>query len=246
MAHKQNEFNVQNIDYDATIKHYQDLNSRIEQKTHEVFESVTKLNNLTEKDESKSVENVLEISSKRNSSGHQSLQPGDTNKNQLIVDMNKKLLSMQNELQLLVLRNKQLEQDKEKQKQDLNYSKDGLKKMKAALSSRQTAQDLYKKEMDQIHDKLKLEEQSQKDLQKEVERLSKQLVSSTREKARMEEKLESFKSDMSLLKQHKESDCSRNQALLMMKCIKRQAVLIENLLNQVSLLERENTPSEQS
>ena len=38
--------------------------------------------------------------------------------------------------------------------------------MKAALSSRQTAQDLYKKEMDQIHDKLKLEEQSQKDLQK--------------------------------------------------------------------------------
>ena len=130
MAHKQNEFNVQNIDYDATIKHYQDLNSRIEQKTHEVFESVTKLNNLTEKvianllsitlfnaakiiysnsqDESKSVENVLEISSKRNSSGHQSLQPGDTNKNQLIVDMNKKLLSMQNELQLLVLRNKQL------------------------------------------------------------------------------------------------------------------------------------------
>lgn len=73
-----------------------------------------------------------------------------------------------------------------------------------------------------------------------MERLSKQLVSTTREKARIEEKLESSKSDLALLKHHKESDCSRNQALLMMKCIKRQAALIENLLSQISLLEQEN------
>lgn len=48
MASKQNDFSVQNLDYDATIKHYQDLNNQIEQKTHEVFESVTKLSNQTE------------------------------------------------------------------------------------------------------------------------------------------------------------------------------------------------------
>lgn len=78
-----------------------------------------------------------------------------------------------------------------------------------------------------------------------MERLNKQLVSANRDKARMEEKLESSKSDISLLKQHKESSCSRNQALLMMKCIKRQAVLIENLMNQISLLEQENASSTQ-
>jgi len=104
MAYKQNEFNV---DFDATIKHYQDLNNQIELKTHEVFESVNKLNHITEKDKSKNVEHVLEISDRKNSSSHHTLS-NDMSKNQLIVDMNKKLLSMQNELQLVILRNKQL------------------------------------------------------------------------------------------------------------------------------------------
>jgi len=38
--------------------------------------------------------------------------------------------------------------------------------MKVVLGSKQTAYDLCKKEMDQIQEKLKSEEQSQKDLQK--------------------------------------------------------------------------------
>jgi len=100
--------------------------------------------------------------------------------------------------------------------------------------------------MDRVHEKLKSEEQSQKDLHKEVERLSKQLVLAAREKSKLEEKLECCKSDVVLLKQNKESDCSRNQASIMIKCIKRQAVLIENLLSQISILERENTQPAQS
>lgn len=58
------------------------------------------------------------------------------------------------------------EQEKEKQRQELICSRDSLKKMKAVLSSKQTAQDLYKREMNQVHEKLRLEEQAQKDLQK--------------------------------------------------------------------------------
>ena len=78
-----------------------------------------------------------------------------------------------------------------------------------------------------------------------MERLNKQLIIVTSEKAKLEEKIHCFKSDIALLKQEKEINSPSNkQTVLIMKCIKKQAVLIENLLNQISFLEQEQKPTD--
>jgi len=106
MSNRRNE-SVSDVDYEATIRHYQDLNDQIELKTHEVFESVIKLSNQTDKSV-KSDDIASEVIDTRSSLNDHSSQPNHANKNQLIVDMNKKLLAMQNELQGISLKNKQL------------------------------------------------------------------------------------------------------------------------------------------
>lgn len=71
----------------------------------------------------------------------------------------------------------------------------------------------------------------------EIEKLTKQLTIITAEKEKMAEKLEHSKTDLLLIKQHKIDDYPNNRIPIMLKCIRKQAFLIENLLKQISCLE---------
>ncbi|XP_045031643.1 uncharacterized protein LOC116925651 [Daphnia magna] len=124
------------------------------------------------------------------------------------------------------------------QRQELIHLKENVKKMKSALHSKQLLYDANKKEMALAMEKLKSEEQSRKSLQKEIERISKQLVLVTADKEKLVEKLEHSKTDLMLLKQHKIDDHPVNKVPIMLKCIRKQSLLIDNLLRQISCLEQ--------
>lgn len=75
-------------------------------------------------------------------------------------------------------------------------------------------------------------------IKQEIERLLKQLATVTTDKDKLVEKLEHSKTDLMLLKQHKINDHPGNKVPIMLKCIRKQAILIENLLKQISCLEQ--------
>lgn len=60
------------------------------------------------------------------------------------------------------------------------------------------------------------------------------------DKEKLIEKCEHTKTDLLLIKQHKTDGYPNNKVPIMLKCIRKQALLIENLLKQVSCLEQVN------
>lgn len=64
------------------------------------------------------------------------------------------------------------------------------------------------------------------------------MASATADKEKLAEKLEHSKTDILLLKQHKIDDHPGNKVPVMLKCIRKQAFLIENLSKQIAVLEQ--------
>lgn len=58
------------------------------------------------------------------------------------------------------------EEERDQQRQELSHLKENVKKMKSALHSKQLLNDAHKKEMSVMMEKLKIEEQLRKSLQK--------------------------------------------------------------------------------
>ena len=72
----------------------------------------------------------------------------------------------------------------------------------------------------------------------EVERLAKLSATLSAEKGKTEEKVERAKTDLILLKQKKHVEHSAGHKFaIMMQCIRKQTILIENLTRQISYLE---------
>jgi len=78
----------------------------------------------------------------------------------------------------------------------------------------------------------------------EVERLAKLSANLSVEKGKTEEKVERAKTDLILLKQKKQVEHSGNKFATMIQCIRKQAILIENLTRQISYLEIRNISNE--
>lgn len=65
--------------------------------------------------------------------------------------------------------------------------------------------------------------------------MTKEILAITSEKERLDDKLQRCKADFLLYKQKKESEQTGNQKIpLMLRCIRKQAILIENLLAQIA------------
>ncbi|XP_057373747.1 polyamine-modulated factor 1-binding protein 1-like [Daphnia carinata] len=240
------------LDFEASIRHYQDLNHQIEQQTTAVFDMVNKLNNsknsensqYAEKSKTEVLDQFKESNKNTSSDATVALTRATTrdkpavNKHQIIVDLNQRLRDLQNELESTKLQQKKSEEERELQRQELIYLKENVKKMKSALHSKQLLYDANKKEVALAMEKLKSEEQARKSLQKEIERIAKQLILVTADKEKLAEKLEHSKTDLMLLKQHKIDDHPVNKVPIMLKCIRKQSLLIDNLLRQISCLEQ--------
>ncbi|XP_046648870.1 ciliary rootlet coiled-coil protein 2-like [Daphnia pulicaria] len=237
-------------DFEASIRHYQNLNQQIEQKTSAVFDLVNKLNNsknsesFTEKSQTDASYQLHERNKNTSQDASVSLARSEpreksaVNKHQIIVDLTQRLRDIQNELESARVQQRKAEEERDQQKQELSQLRENSKKMKSAIQSKQLLHEAHKKEMAAVLEKLKSEEQSRKSFQKEIERISKQLSVVTSDKEKLAEKLEHSKTDLLLLKQHKLDDHPSNKVPIMLKCIRKQSLLIENLLKQIACLEQ--------
>ena len=64
------------------------------------------------------------------------------------------------------------------------------------------------------------------------------------EKDKLEEKLERCKMDNEVIKKYKICDNTNSRVPLMMRCIRKQATLIDNLMEQIAILEQHGAVSD--
>lgn len=217
-------------DLEAVIQHYQHVNNEIERHTQRVFDSVhTALHPSADPAASTSPASKAP-SGRAASAGPSSVDP-------IVVELDRRLRQAIEDNQLLGKKHQLLEEAKQKQQLELADACENVERLKTRLASQIKQNEVLKKEAAATREKLKFEELSKKQLNKELESASKQLATLASDKEKLEEKLERCRLDNDAIKKNKVLDSANGRFPVMMKCIRKQATLIDNLFEQISILE---------